>query len=67
MGTVASPYHDPSTREVPVLVIKIQNDPGQAVITTGPYAIVCQPVYFGALFYVAHILHAPTSCQKTSG
>ncbi|TCR90755.1 isoprenylcysteine carboxylmethyltransferase family protein [Rhizobium sp. BK376] len=34
-------------------VVKIQKDRGQAVITTGPYAIVRHPMYFGALFYVA--------------
>jgi protein-S-isoprenylcysteine O-methyltransferase Ste14 len=34
-------------------VVKIQKDRGQAVITTGPYAIIRHPLYFGALFYVA--------------
>ncbi len=34
-------------------VVKIQKDRGQAVITTGPYAIVRHPLYFGALFYIA--------------
>jgi protein-S-isoprenylcysteine O-methyltransferase Ste14 len=34
-------------------VVKIQKDRGQAVITTGPYAIVRHPLYFGALFYLA--------------
>jgi protein-S-isoprenylcysteine O-methyltransferase Ste14 len=34
-------------------VVKIQKDRGQAVITTGPYAIVRHPMYFGALFYLA--------------
>lgn len=34
-------------------VVKIQTDRGQAVITTGPYAIVRHPMYFGAIFYVA--------------
>ncbi|MBZ9789775.1 isoprenylcysteine carboxylmethyltransferase family protein [Rhizobium sp. 3T7] len=34
-------------------VVKIQRDRGQAVITTGPYAIVRHPMYFGALFYIA--------------
>ena len=34
-------------------VVKIQKDRGQTVITTGPYAIVRHPLYFGALFYVA--------------
>lgn len=35
------------------LVVKVQKDRGQSVITTGPYAIVRHPMYFGALFYVA--------------
>ncbi|MET3155631.1 protein-S-isoprenylcysteine O-methyltransferase Ste14 [Bradyrhizobium diazoefficiens] len=34
-------------------VVKLQKDRGQAVITTGPYAIVRHPMYFGTLFYVA--------------
>jgi protein-S-isoprenylcysteine O-methyltransferase Ste14 len=34
-------------------VVKIQKDRGQTVITTGPYAIVRHPMYFGALFYIA--------------
>jgi protein-S-isoprenylcysteine O-methyltransferase Ste14 len=33
-------------------VVKIQKERGQTVITTGPYAIVRHPLYFGALFYV---------------
>ena len=32
-------------------VVKIQKDRGQTVITTGPYAIIRHPMYFGALFY----------------
>ena len=34
-------------------VVKIQKDRGQAVITTGPYAVVRHPMYFGSLFYIA--------------
>jgi protein-S-isoprenylcysteine O-methyltransferase Ste14 len=34
-------------------VVKIQKDRGQTVVTTGPYAIVRHPMYFGALFYFA--------------
>ncbi|HEY2528249.1 MAG TPA: isoprenylcysteine carboxylmethyltransferase family protein [Xanthobacteraceae bacterium] len=34
-------------------VVKIQKDRGQAVITTGPYAVVRHPLYFGAIFYLA--------------
>jgi protein-S-isoprenylcysteine O-methyltransferase Ste14 len=34
-------------------VVKIQQERGQTVITTGPYAVVRHPLYFGALFYVA--------------
>jgi protein-S-isoprenylcysteine O-methyltransferase Ste14 len=32
-------------------VIKLQQDRGQRVISTGPYAFVCHPMYFGAGFY----------------
>jgi protein-S-isoprenylcysteine O-methyltransferase Ste14 len=34
-------------------VVKIQKERGQTVITTGPYAIVRHPLYFGVLFYTA--------------
>jgi protein-S-isoprenylcysteine O-methyltransferase Ste14 len=34
-------------------VVKIQKDRGQAAITTGQYAIIRHPLYFGALFYIA--------------
>src|SRR6201996_3308606 len=34
-------------------VVKIQKERGQTVITTGPYAFVRHPLYFGAFFYVA--------------
>ena len=34
-------------------VVKIQKNRGQAVITTGPYAIIRHPLYFGTLFYIA--------------
>ncbi len=34
-------------------VVKIQKERGHTVVTTGPYAIVRHPLYFGALFYVA--------------
>jgi protein-S-isoprenylcysteine O-methyltransferase Ste14 len=34
-------------------VVKIQKDRGHRVVTTGPYAIVRHPLYFGALFYIA--------------
>ena len=34
-------------------VVKIQKYRRQTVITTGPYAIVRHPLYFGALFYIA--------------
>jgi protein-S-isoprenylcysteine O-methyltransferase Ste14 len=34
-------------------VVKIQKDRSQEVITTGPYAIVRHPMYFGTLFYIA--------------
>ena len=34
-------------------VVKIQKDRGQTVITTGPYAIVRHPMYFGSIYYFA--------------
>ena len=34
-------------------VVKIQKDRGQTVTTTGPYAFVRHPLYFGAIFYIA--------------
>jgi protein-S-isoprenylcysteine O-methyltransferase Ste14 len=34
-------------------VVKIQKDRGQAVISTGPYAVVRHPMYLGVLFYMA--------------
>lgn len=34
-------------------VVKIQRERGQEVITTGAYALVRHPLYFGALFYIA--------------
>lgn len=34
-------------------VVKVQKERGQSVITTGPYAMVRHPMYFGALFYIA--------------
>jgi protein-S-isoprenylcysteine O-methyltransferase Ste14 len=34
-------------------VVKLQKDRGQVVVTSGPYAIVRHPMYFGALFYIA--------------
>ena len=32
-------------------VIKLQHERGQRVISTGPYAFVRHPMYFGAVFY----------------
>jgi protein-S-isoprenylcysteine O-methyltransferase Ste14 len=34
-------------------VVKIQEDRGQTVITTGPYRIVRHPLYTGALVFIA--------------
>ena len=46
-------YWTMRTNSFAALVVKIQKDRGQVVITTGPYAIVRHPLYFGALFYIA--------------
>ena len=34
-------------------VVKIQKERGQTVVTTGPYAVVRHPLYFGTLFFMA--------------
>jgi protein-S-isoprenylcysteine O-methyltransferase Ste14 len=36
-------------------VVKIQEERGQRVISTGPYAYVRHPMYFGAVFYFLSI------------
>jgi protein-S-isoprenylcysteine O-methyltransferase Ste14 len=41
------------TNSFAVPAVKIQKERGQTVVTTGPYATVRHPLYFGALFYVA--------------
>jgi protein-S-isoprenylcysteine O-methyltransferase Ste14 len=46
-------YWTPRTNSFATTVVRIQKDRGQAVITTGPYAMVRHPMYFGALFYFA--------------
>ena len=44
-------YWSMRTNSFAAPVVKIQKERGQVVITTGPYAIVRHPMYFGALFY----------------
>jgi protein-S-isoprenylcysteine O-methyltransferase Ste14 len=44
---------DHRTNSFAAPVVKIQKDRSQEVITTGPYAIVRHPMYFGTLFYIA--------------
>jgi protein-S-isoprenylcysteine O-methyltransferase Ste14 len=46
-------YWTMRTNSFAATVVKIQKDRGQVIITTGPYAIVRHPMYFGALFYFA--------------
>ena len=46
-------YWTMRTNSFAALVVKIQKDRGQTVITTGPYVIIRHPLYFGALFYIA--------------
>ena len=41
------------TNSFAAAVVRIQKDRGHTVITTGPYALVRHPMYFGALFYFA--------------
>jgi protein-S-isoprenylcysteine O-methyltransferase Ste14 len=41
------------TNSFAAAVVRIQTDRGHTVITTGPYALVRHPMYFGALFYFA--------------
>jgi protein-S-isoprenylcysteine O-methyltransferase Ste14 len=36
-------------------VVKLQQERGQRVISTGPYAMVRHPMYFGATFYILSI------------
>jgi protein-S-isoprenylcysteine O-methyltransferase Ste14 len=53
LAAVLFMYWTMRTNSFAAPVVKIQKERGQTVITTGPYAIVRHPLYFGALFYVA--------------
>ena len=53
LAAMAFLYWTLRTNSFAAPVIKIQKDRGQAVITTGPYAMVRHPLYFGTLFYIA--------------
>jgi protein-S-isoprenylcysteine O-methyltransferase Ste14 len=53
LATIVFMFWTLRTNSFAAPVVKIQKDRGQAVITTGPYAIVRHPLYFGALFYIA--------------
>ena len=44
-------------------VVKLQRERGQTVISSGPYAFVRHPMYFGAAFYFL----APRSCSAHGG
>jgi protein-S-isoprenylcysteine O-methyltransferase Ste14 len=53
LAAVMFMYWTMRTNSFAAPVVKIQRDRGQMVVTTGPYAIVRHPLYFGALFYIA--------------
>ena len=53
LAAIGFMYWTMRTNSFAAPVVKIQKDRGQVVITTGPYAIVRHPLYFGALFYIA--------------
>ena len=53
LAAISFMYWTMRTNSFAAPVVKIQKDRGQAVITTGPYAMVRHPLYFGALFYIA--------------
>jgi protein-S-isoprenylcysteine O-methyltransferase Ste14 len=53
LGAIIFMYWTMRTNSFAAPVVKIQKDRGHRVVTTGPYAIVRHPLYFGALFYIA--------------
>src|SRR6201998_4827441 len=53
LAAISFMYWTMRTNSFAAPVVKIQKDRGQTVITTGPYAIVRPPLYFGVLFYTA--------------
>ena len=53
LAAISFVYWTMRTNSFAAPVVKIQKDRGQVVVTTGPYAIVRHPMYFGALFYFA--------------
>ncbi|MGD0157454.1 MAG: isoprenylcysteine carboxylmethyltransferase family protein [Terracidiphilus sp.] len=53
LAAISFMYWTMRTNSFAAPVVKIQKDRGQTVITSGPYAIVRHPLYFGALFYIA--------------
>jgi protein-S-isoprenylcysteine O-methyltransferase Ste14 len=53
LAAIVFMYWTMRTNSFAAPVVKIQKERGQTVITTGPYAVVRHPLYFGALFYVA--------------
>jgi protein-S-isoprenylcysteine O-methyltransferase Ste14 len=53
LAAISFMYWTMRTNRFAAPVVKIQEERGQTVITTGPYAVVRHPLYFGALFYVA--------------
>ena len=57
LAAVSFMYWTMRTNSFAAPVVKIQKERGQTVITTGPFAVVRHPLYFGALFYVAATSH----------
>jgi len=53
LAAIVFTYWTMRTNSFAAPVVKIQKERGQVVITTGPYAIVRHPLYFGALVYIA--------------
>lgn len=51
IGSVGFCYRAMCENSFAAPVVKIQEERGQRVVSTGPYAFVRHPMYFGAIFY----------------